>query len=142
MFFDFSMGSDIVTQKRKLSKKRVECLSFLKCNLIREFTKGLVSCLLNERLFDYILCLYSYTIILNFYVKNFRKMFKSSCNFFRFMTQLQLEILWLIKYCIFNFFKFKILTFLIQLGWNLIENRHPKYPIGLNNFGLQTGIVD
>ena len=36
---DFSMGSDIVTQKRnKLSDKRVECLSFLKRNLSREFS--------------------------------------------------------------------------------------------------------
>ena len=36
---DFSMGSDIVTQKRNnLSDKRVECLSFLKRNLSREFS--------------------------------------------------------------------------------------------------------
>jgi hypothetical protein len=36
---DFSMGSDIVTQKRNnLSDKRVECFSFLKLNLSREFS--------------------------------------------------------------------------------------------------------
>ena len=36
---DFSIGSDIVTQKRnKLSDKRVEYLSFLKRKLSREFS--------------------------------------------------------------------------------------------------------
>jgi hypothetical protein len=59
---DFSMGSDIVTQKRnKLSDKRVECLSFLKRNLSREFLMNLKISLYTFVFYQlwYIFCLLS-----------------------------------------------------------------------------------